>query len=83
MTITQKGFSVSISDFIDIALVIMAKTKDRDILDFYLDICPEKLGDSDFENYLLDKDFFVSGYESLANDMDELKDILKESGKWV
>jgi hypothetical protein len=75
-------FTITMDDFIDVALVIMAKTDDRDIIDFYLDLLPRKLSNIDFDWFLTDKQFFVTGYEDLSNDIQELKDILKENEQW-
>jgi hypothetical protein len=69
-------------DYIDVALVIMAKTRDRDIINFYLDLLPRNLSNADFDWFLTDKQFFVTGYENLSNDIQELKDILKENEQW-
>lgn len=79
----RKGFIVDIIDYIDVALVIMAKTKDRDILDFYIDLNPGQISETDIERFLYEKEFLIAGYNNLANDIEELKDILKENGKWV
>jgi hypothetical protein len=83
MSNDKKGFVVDIIDYIDVALVIMAKTKDRDILDFYLDLNPGTVSESDMERFLYDKEFLVSGYNELAKNIDELRDILKENKQWV
>jgi hypothetical protein len=79
----EKSVTIAMSDFIDVALVIMAKTEDRDIIDFYLDLLPDGISESDFETFLINKQFLIIGYENLSKDMEVLKEICKENGVWV
>lgn len=83
MTIMPKYVDVDLYDLIDFGIFLVSKM-DAELSEFFIDLFPEKVSESDFLGFLVEKPLIHENTRSkIEENMDILRYFLEKSGKWA
>jgi len=82
LTASKTYVAINITDWIDIALVIVKSRCSRDVLDFYISAFPEKITQTHIDTFWEEKGILPGTLLKMQNTMEEFIAVLKENNQF-